>query len=69
MGSVKRAYRYRCYPTDEQQQVLARTFGCARWIYNWALARKSRAYREEGKRISYADLSPAAPTPNFNSTR
>jgi putative transposase len=61
MGMFKRAYRYRCYPTDEQQQMLARTFGCARWIYNWALALKSRAYREEGKRLSYDALSACLP--------
>jgi putative transposase len=61
MGIVKRAYCYRCYPTDEQQQILARTFGCARWIYNWALALKSRAHREEGKRLSYGDLSACLP--------
>ena len=60
MSMIKRAYRYRCYPTDEQQQILARTFGCARWIYNWALARKSRAY-QEGKPLSYADLSASLP--------
>jgi putative transposase len=46
MGMFKRAYRYRCYPTHEQQQMLARTFGCARWIYNWALALKNRAYQD-----------------------
>jgi hypothetical protein len=31
----KRAYKYRCYPTHEQKQVLAHTFGCARFVYNW----------------------------------
>jgi putative transposase len=61
MGIVKRAYSYRCYPTNEQQQMLARTFGCVRWIYNWALALKSRAYQEEGKRFSYDDLSVCLP--------
>jgi putative transposase len=61
MGIFKRAYRYRCYPTHEQQQMLARTFGCARWIYNWALALKSRAYQEEGKRLSYNALSACLP--------
>jgi putative transposase len=35
MSTVKRAYRYRFYPTDEQKQQLARTFGCCRYVYNW----------------------------------
>ena len=38
----KRAYRYRCYPTPTQAAVLARTFGCARFVYNWALALADR---------------------------
>jgi putative transposase len=32
----KRAYRYRFYPTQEQAQILARTFGCVRFVHNWA---------------------------------
>ena len=35
--TVKRAYKYRFYPTDEQAQNLAQTFGCVRFIYNDAL--------------------------------
>jgi hypothetical protein len=52
MSQVKRAYRFRCYPTTEQCQMLARTFGCCRWGYNQALARKTTAYREAGQRLS-----------------
>ncbi len=33
----KRAYLYRCYPTRSQRRTLARTFGCARFVYNWGL--------------------------------
>lgn len=29
-----RAYRYRFYPTPDQAVTLARTFGCARYVYN-----------------------------------
>ena len=53
----KRAYQYRWYPTDEQQQVLARTFGCVRYIYNWGLRKKTDAYYQQGERLSYAHLS------------
>ena len=61
MSVIKRAYHYRCYPTAEQRQVLARTFGCCRWVYNQALARKTTAYREAGHRLSYGDLSALLP--------
>ncbi|WP_251079379.1 helix-turn-helix domain-containing protein, partial [Frankia sp. AgPm24] len=29
---VKRAYRYRFYPTPEQAEQLAKTFGCVRYV-------------------------------------
>src|SRR6266852_7410346 len=55
----KRAYKYRWYPTDEQKQMLARTFGCARFVYNWALRQKTDAFYNEQHRLSYKDLSEA----------
>ena len=53
----KRAYRYRFYPTAQQQQILARTFGCCRYVYNWALQQKTDAYYQRGERLYYYDLS------------
>jgi putative transposase len=52
-----RAFRYRFEPTDEQATVLARTFGCARYVWNWALAERQRAYTVEGRSISYVQSS------------
>ncbi len=42
---------------DEQKRVLARTFGCARFVYNWALRQKTDAFYQENKRLYYKDLS------------
>jgi putative transposase len=42
---VKRAYQYRFYPTPEQAEELARTFGCVRLVYNKALEERTRATR------------------------
>ena len=53
----KRAYQYRIYPTDEQKQTLARTFGCVRFVYNWALRLRTDAYYERQERIYYSDTS------------
>ncbi|WP_344598711.1 helix-turn-helix domain-containing protein, partial [Streptomyces violaceusniger] len=41
---VKRAYRYRFYPTDVQAAELSRTFGCVRKVYNMALAARTEAW-------------------------
>lgn len=57
----KRAYKYRFYPTDEQKHVLARTFGCARFVYNWALRLRTEAYYQEQQRLYYKDLSAMLP--------
>jgi len=51
---VRTAYRCRAYPNQAQQQVLARTFGCVRVVWNRTLAERHRLYHAEGKSLSYA---------------
>src|SRR5437667_12315180 len=53
----KKAYKYRFYPTDEQKQLLARTFGCCRYVYNWALQERTDAYYQRGERLYYEDTA------------
>jgi putative transposase len=47
----KRADQYRCFPTPSQRHVLARTFGCARFVYNWGRRLRSDAYRQRGEHL------------------
>ena len=54
---VKRAYRFRFYPTPEQDQILARTFGCARFAYNHMLRLRTDAWYKEQKRVGYHETS------------
>jgi putative transposase len=49
----KKAYKYRFYPSDEQQRLLAQTFGCCRYVYNWALRQRTDAYYQHGERLYY----------------
>lgn len=49
---VKRAFKYRFYPTDEQAAELSRTFGCVRKVYNMALAARTEAWARQ-ERINY----------------
>lgn len=51
-----KAYKYRLYPTEEQKILLAKTFGCCRYIYNWGLAFKTGLYKAKKKGISVFDL-------------
>lgn len=52
-----KSYKFRFYPTPEQEHNLARTFGAVRFIYNKALFIKSNAWRENQERISYNQMS------------
>ena len=54
---VKRAFKYRFYPTPEQAEELVRTFGCVRFVYNRALQDRVDAWHGEQRRISYAESS------------
>ena len=54
---AQKAYRYRFYPTAEQEQLLRRTMGCTRLVYNRALAARTEAWYERQERVSYAQTS------------
>ncbi|MFD9461077.1 RNA-guided endonuclease InsQ/TnpB family protein [Streptomyces sp. NPDC060027] len=56
---VKRAFKYRFYPTGEQAAELSRTFGCVRFVYNKALEERTRAWYGEQRRMSYVQSSAA----------
>ncbi|WP_291567471.1 MULTISPECIES: IS200/IS605 family element RNA-guided endonuclease TnpB [unclassified Clostridium] len=50
--TVIKGYKYRIYPTKEQEVQLAKTFGCCRFVYNKILAMKIDLYKNEGKSLS-----------------
>ncbi|MFC6018318.1 RNA-guided endonuclease InsQ/TnpB family protein [Plantactinospora solaniradicis] len=51
--TVKRAFRYRFYPTEAQAAELSRTFGCVRKVYNLALQARTEAWTLRRERINY----------------
>ncbi|MFC0040640.1 RNA-guided endonuclease InsQ/TnpB family protein [Actinomadura rayongensis] len=53
---VKRAFRYRFYPTEAQAAELSRTFGCVRKVYNLALAARTEAWTRQ-ERVNYNQTS------------
>lgn len=54
---IKRAYRFRFYPTDEQVEVLAKTFGCTRFAYNYMLRQRTDAWFERQEKVGYHETS------------
>lgn len=53
---IEKSYKYRIYPNREQRELLEKHFGCVRWVFNWGLERKIKAYQKNKKRISCFDL-------------
>jgi putative transposase len=53
----QRAYRYRFYPTLEQEELLRRTLGCVRLVYNKALHTRTQGWYERQERIDYKQTS------------
>ena len=51
-----KAYHYRLYPTQTQEVLLNKHFGCVRFVYNWALETKNKAYVEQKKSLSCMEL-------------
>lgn len=49
-----RAYKFRIYPTPEQEAILRKTLGSCRFVYNWALAQRREAWIKDKKSINYA---------------
>jgi putative transposase len=54
---VKRAYKYRFYPTPEQAAELSRTFGCVRKVWNLALQARTAAWCQRRERVTYVQSS------------
>lgn len=45
---ICKAYKYRIYPNKTQEELIQKTFGCVRFVYNHFLEDRIKAYQEEG---------------------
>jgi putative transposase len=52
-SSVKRAFKFRFYPDPEQADLLNRTFGCVRKVYNLALQARTEGWYQRQERVNY----------------
>ena len=51
------AYKFRLYPTKEQEVLLQKHFGCVRFIYNWALKFNQAYYAQTKKYKNYLQIN------------
>ncbi|KAB8319032.1 IS200/IS605 family element transposase accessory protein TnpB [Tolypothrix campylonemoides VB511288] len=58
---LHKAVQVRLYPSEQQQILLAQTFGCSRWWWNYALNKSIETYKETGKGLSQVALNALLP--------
>nr|DAE25352.1 MAG TPA: endonuclease [Siphoviridae sp. ct6d71] len=50
---MEKAYKFRIYPNKKQKEILAKTFGCCRFVYNHYLANKIALYKTSNTTLTY----------------
>ena len=53
----EKAYKYRIYPNKKQQELIQKTFGCCRFVYNYFLDKRKSEYEKDKTSLSYNDTS------------
>lgn len=51
-----KAYKYRLNPNKEQRIFFEKSFGCARYVYNWGLNLRNEEYQKDGTTIGWAEI-------------
>ena len=54
---MEKAFKYRIYPNTTQKELIHKTFGCVRYVYNYFLNLKQITYRETKETISFNKMS------------
>ena len=54
---MEKAYRYRIYPNKKQKELIAKTFGCCRFVFNKYLAKRIEAYEQNKESYSYVQCA------------
>ena len=56
-----KSYRFKLEPTKEQKIKIDKTLGCCRFVYNYMLNRRIKAYKRRGESMSYIDTQNLLP--------
>lgn len=54
---MEKSYKYRIYPNKTQQELIQKTLGCTRFVYNYFLNKKINLYKKENKSMTYNQCS------------
>ena len=59
-----RAFKYRIYPTKEQEILMSKMFGCVRFVFNWTLNEIKTAYEKDKTHLKLSDREWTCPNCN-----
>ncbi|EQG60459.1 helix-turn-helix domain protein [Clostridioides difficile DA00145] len=54
---MEKAYKFRMYPNKKQQELINKTFGCCRFVYNKYLAKRIEVYKNDKETFTYKQCS------------
>lgn len=54
---MEKAYKFRMYPNKKQQELINKTFGCCRFVYNKYLAKRIDVYKNDKETFTYKQCS------------
>ena len=52
---MEKAYKYRIYPSKKQKELIQKTFGCSRFVYNYYLSIRIEKYKNNKESFNYYD--------------
>lgn len=50
---MEKAYKYRIYPNKKQKEIISKTFGSCRFVYNHYLAKRKEVYQNDKTKFTY----------------
>ena len=54
---AEKAYKYRIYPNKAQRELISKTFGCCRFVYNTYLAKRIEMYEKNKETFTYVQCA------------
>ncbi len=54
---MEKAYKYRIYPNKKQKEILAKTFGCCRFVYSYYLDKHIKMYEDKKETFTYVQCA------------
>ena len=57
MNKINKSFKVRIYPNEEQKVLIDKTFGCARYVYNFMLNLKQKLYKNFNITLGFYNMS------------